>query len=883
MNGFNQGPMKDWTMGRKLAAVLMALIMFAAAQVQALGLGDIILESALNQPLTARIELLQLDGLRAEDIRIGIASASDFERFSIDRPFFLESIFFHLETVQDRTFVVLSTVEAVREPYLNFVLETRWPSGRLLNEYTLLLDLPVFSSAPVAQSAQAPVRSLANDLQAQSGQLIQNQSVTPTSSDSLSGQIERLGTDIDQNSGSNGQADRQAQLAADQTVTVDSSDTLWDIALQVRPDREVSVQQTMLAIQRLNENAFIGNNINMIRSGQVLRVPDAQQIRALSQQQAMTEVSRQNLLFADRRNTPLSAEPLTPPPLASNEPVNNGLGELSVVSGAADDADAGSQAARLTSLENRVAVNNEELDRVRLQNSELNERLSMLEQQIASAHEIIRLRDLELGRLPQALAAQTLSRDQAVEPVAAPPTTEPPPVITMAQEESGIGAVVNALVRNTYALIGGLLLVIFLLAMLLRRHRTKSDEFPDLAAGDDENEINTRSMPGFENPAYSNRKTDPVFTDSLNDFDDTSPEESAVIDDAQADVDLLDEVDTLLAYDRNSAARTLLKNAIAAEPERNDLRLKLLEVCVADGDTAGFQIEEACLTARADKNELTRIEVLRSQLPEDLKNFPASDSDNFFEFNELQTDQEFRIDAELSPDELTADPVDANDIGAESPADEAEEEFSFDLSDLDAPLAAGKQDLEESEKYVLDDQQAVTNAEDEIESIDFDFSLDDLDDLSGKAAGTVDTNTAESEPEPELEIEIERLEFTDDSQSEAMGLDTDMFAGSFEADAEAVEGAGTEPEISEKTEQSAFEGLDSLEFAADEDADADDFDRKDLRFLSDSDEAATKLDLARAYIDMGDTEGAQEILQEVLQEGTAEQIKDARSLLERVL
>jgi len=877
-------------MGRKLAAVLTSLIMFAATQVQALGLGEIILESALNQPLTARIELLQADGLRAEDIEIGIASVSDFERFSIDRPFFLESIFFHLETVGNRTFVVLSTVEAVREPYLNFVLETRWPSGRLLSEYTLLLDLPVFSNTPVAQTAQAPVRSLANDLQAQSPQ---NQSITQSSSGFESGQIERLAADGNESSStSQPQADRQARLAADQTVTVDSFDTLWDIALQVRPDRDVSVQQTMLAIQRLNENAFIGSNINMIRSGQVLRVPDAQQIRALSQQQAVTEVSRQNLLFADRRNAPLNAEPLTPPPVASTvSDSSSGRGELSVVSGTAEEADGGSQAARIASLENRMAVNNEELDRVLLQNSELNERLSMLEQQIASAHEIIRLRDLELAQLQQALTAQAQSPDEAVEPA---PALEPPVVITMAEEKSGIAAVVDALVRNTYALIGGLLLIILLLAMLLRRHRSKSDEFLNLSA-QDEDEINASPGQGSDQPVYVNRNAglDPVFTEA--DFDAVSPEESAIIGDAQADADLLDEVDTLLAYDRISAARVLLQNAIAADPERNDLRLKLLEVCVADGDSAGFKIEEARLTTHADSAELTRIEELRSQLPDDFHNAFLSDGDDLFEFNELQEDHELRPEGELVSEGPTADPMGAGDIGAESATDEPEEEFNFDLSDLDAPVADEKQALEDSDEFLLDDQKAVAAGEDEIESIDFNFSLDDLEDLSSQTVATSDIG----QEDPELEIE--KLDFSDEAQIEYtqteaiqtdeaqtddreadFELDMDLSSATSETgtDAAAVEGAGIAPEITEKTEPAAFGDLDSLEFTGDDDT--DDFDRNDLRFLSDSDEAATKLDLARAYIDMGDTDGAREILQEVLQEGTAVQIKDARSLLDRI-
>ena len=168
-------------MVRKLVVVFTSVVLFAAAHAKALGLGEIVLDSALNQPLNAQIALLQLGDVRPEQISVQIADESDFARFSIERESFLNSIEFNVQSRGANTFVQLSTLEAVREPYLSFVLETRWPSGRLLSEHTLLLDLPAFAATGSAAPIQQPVQAIAADQQ-----ISQNQQVAaqPSSSGS---------------------------------------------------------------------------------------------------------------------------------------------------------------------------------------------------------------------------------------------------------------------------------------------------------------------------------------------------------------------------------------------------------------------------------------------------------------------------------------------------------------------------------------------------------------------------------------------------------------------------------------------------------------------------------------------------------------------------
>src|SRR5690554_1805099 len=122
-------------------AVIFASGLMASSQLLALGLGELKLESALSQPLKAEIELVDTKGLTKWEIKPTLASQEDFERAGVDRVYFLTKIDFKVEG--DR--IVLTTREAINEPFLNFLVEVNWPAGRVLREYTVLLDPPTYS------------------------------------------------------------------------------------------------------------------------------------------------------------------------------------------------------------------------------------------------------------------------------------------------------------------------------------------------------------------------------------------------------------------------------------------------------------------------------------------------------------------------------------------------------------------------------------------------------------------------------------------------------------------------------------------------------------------------------------------------------------------
>ena len=145
----------------KLAAAMFSLGCLHASSIMALGLGDLKLESFLNEPLDASVDLLNMDGLHEDQIRIRLATTEDFDKLGLERAYFLTNITF--DVVPDGAGgarIVISSEKPVLEPYLDFVVEARWPTGRLLREYTVLVDPPVFADAPVAVSASQRVEEV---------------------------------------------------------------------------------------------------------------------------------------------------------------------------------------------------------------------------------------------------------------------------------------------------------------------------------------------------------------------------------------------------------------------------------------------------------------------------------------------------------------------------------------------------------------------------------------------------------------------------------------------------------------------------------------------------------------------------------------------------
>ena len=243
----------------------------------ALGLGEIHLKSALNEPMNAEIDLLAASPDELTALRATLASREAFARYGIDKPPFLSSLTFQAGKNKDgRDVLFVRSTDAIPEPFVTFLVEVNWARGRLMREYTVLLDPPVYTPgegpnsaaavAPATTAAPPPRRAAADESTTQPVR----SAPTPLPS---------------------------AAAAASQTpgsIRVGRGDTLTKIARSLDHGAADSSQidQTMIALYRANPEAFAGN-INVLREGAVLRVPGAEQIAKLNQRAAASEVQRQ--------------------------------------------------------------------------------------------------------------------------------------------------------------------------------------------------------------------------------------------------------------------------------------------------------------------------------------------------------------------------------------------------------------------------------------------------------------------------------------------------------------------------------------------------------------------------------------------------------------
>ena len=400
---------------RSIILLVGALCAFFASNVYALGLGKITLESTLNQPLKAQIELFEVRDLTKEEIKIQVASREEFDRIGVDKIYFLSDLRFSIVLNGDGNgYINVSSNKLVREPFLNFLVQVQWPSGKLLREYTLLMDLPVFSDAPASSvqstsggAATAPKKSAASTSQS-----------APQTSQGGSSYNPRSTYDAapSRPSSSSSSAPVTPSYTGD-NYSVRSNDTLWEIAAAVRPDGSVSIHQTMLAIQRDNPQAFINNNINLLKSGQILRIPDRDRIADIARREAVREVAVQNAAWS-------GGEPVSDAQLSgvrssasSSDEASEPEGRLKLASpddlyGSSEGRTSGVSAdASTEALENELAITMEQLDKSSRENTDLRSKVDSLEEQIKTMERMLEvsnegLRSLELAAKKNAEEAE---------------------------------------------------------------------------------------------------------------------------------------------------------------------------------------------------------------------------------------------------------------------------------------------------------------------------------------------------------------------------------------------------------------------------------------------------------------------------------------------
>ncbi|MGB5164470.1 MAG: FimV/HubP family polar landmark protein, partial [Woeseiaceae bacterium] len=259
-------------MSRRLIRISLTIVLLLSSKAWAIGLGEIRLQSALNEPLRAEIVLLSATPEEIANLKITLATAETFERYGIDRPFFLQGIQFNIvDRGANDSIVQVRSAAPITEPFLTFLVEATWSRGRLLREYTVLLDPPTYAP-PAAQQApvvQAPSRSAPSD----SARIERQPAPAPAAP----------ATAAPRAAAPPRQSDSKPLPAAVDTPydtsdggqhNVQRGETLWGLASRMRPDSRLTINQTMMAIFEANPEAFNGN-INRLKAGAIIRVPSA--------------------------------------------------------------------------------------------------------------------------------------------------------------------------------------------------------------------------------------------------------------------------------------------------------------------------------------------------------------------------------------------------------------------------------------------------------------------------------------------------------------------------------------------------------------------------------------------------------------------------------
>lgn len=938
-------------MYRKLASAILVAGALNAKYAFAMGLGGMTMHSALNQPLDAEISLSSVDNLDTSQIFIGLASQEEFAKAGVDRTFFLSDIKF--EIVLDGRgggVVKLHSTKRLNEPYLDVLLEAKWPTGRVLRSYTALVDLPVYAEnkatdiAVAETSASVPATDLG--FQPAANSTFENTSVAAAVSKPSAAPVKNKPITTPK-SVVKSSAPRAAVVNTGDNYQVKRGETLSQVAQKLKASDDVTLNQTMLAIQRLNPSAFIRNNINLMKSGAVLRVPTEADIRQVTSTAARSEVAEQNREWRGRQVDATDIKPSK----SIVVPVKD-EGHLSLTSAGAGMANghdnvkkvesqattakgsvAGDTSAKAAALKTEakeikkmIEVKDAELAKLQknLTTSKVDEAKTKLEapapvenkQEATSKTPDIASVDVK----PE--ASVTKPAEAKIEPAPVSPKLEAPVV----EEESWLDKIKN---NPLYIGIPGFLLIFGVVAVLFRR-RAQADR-QAMAENDFDNFDfdHDRDDEVEENDSVEADTEESVIADSYTESEDDS---THAIDEEEAvqTADPIGEADIYVAYGRFDQAIELLNKSLKSAPGNVEIRKKLLEIYVESKNKQGFQ--EQYLVLRDAKNTSATIfakELLTSadgvndwldDLPEEEKEIeeavtqfiaPVDEEDeviNLDDFDDLATEAHVDEEPESSVDIIDTD-FDL-DLGLGETDFDLSEEADVVLEDADVNL---DMNLDELSDFNVDLDSASFESTDTVDDsantfdLDTDITLDE--ELDGNldfadmdfSAGIVDAevapedsalsddvsfdladdsfalaNVAEEDP-LSFDLTLEDNNVSEEVIAEVVSFDevdlSNDFADTLEPE---IELPVTTPELKEvppvAEEAKVVEAHVSAPLAA--------LESEDLEFLTDGDEVSTKLDLAQAYVDLGDVDGAREILLEVIKEGKEEQKAEAAALLD---
>ena len=376
----------------------------------AIGLGDIRSSSHLNQPLNAKIELLSISTQEAQQIQVKLASVDVFNRVGIDRPAYLNSLKFTSSIQNGKPVILVSSQQAIKEPFLNFLLEVSWPQGQLLKEYTVLLDPPVLMQSASALENNAAAIRAEPKATGFVKRAPQNNENIPTSDPAT--QSVKLSTPPHLTN----KANAPQPLKTKSKYRVKSGDTLYKVAARVKTGG-VSTDQMMLALFRANPNAFRNGNINSLKAGTTLAVPSSDQAQAIATNTAQQAVRKHYTEWKQFRKKlagqPVAQQPLSIPTPATTKTGSNTGTDTSqtahlTVMGSSSKSEVSKEVAavgkaQIAKLEKQLSLAQESLLSKKRENTELRSRVTDLKSLLEQKDRLITLKNTQLAQLQMSI------------------------------------------------------------------------------------------------------------------------------------------------------------------------------------------------------------------------------------------------------------------------------------------------------------------------------------------------------------------------------------------------------------------------------------------------------------------------------------------------
>ena len=589
-----------------LTSVALAALSLGSADSWALGLGRLAVQSALGETLRAEIDVTSLTPEEAGNLKIRIAPPESYRSLGVDYNNVLPTTQAALlKRADGRPFLRLTSDRVVQEPFVDVILELSWSTGRLVREYTLLFDPPMAqapAAPPAPAVATAPVFS-APMAAAPAATRPQRPAPAPTPAPAPAPAADRVAKAPPAPSPTAG-----AGGSAGDTYLVRPGDTLTRIASRTRQGA-VSLDQTLVSLYRGNPQAFIGENMNRLKAGALLKVPSAESAAAVDSAEARQVIQAQSADFGSFRQRLASAVPAA----AAEAPTRKDAGKVRAeIEDRKNNAPAtpdkltlskGASAAKPGASEVKLSNEKQKQDAA-VRVAELSKSVEELKKlsgaatvaavpapppvaPAAPAPAPMPAPEVPVAVVPAPVAsapAETPSAALASAPVA--PMSPPAPVVASkpAAEPAPAdepGFVDSLLGMNPLYLAGGAGVVLALLGFgVYRARRAKLDT-------------------GETSFLESRLQPDSFFGSSGGQRIDTRESAAGAPSsmsyslsqlDAIGDVDPVAEADVYLAYGRDLQAEEILKEAMRSTPERLAIRTKLLEVYAKRRDTKGYEL-----------------------------------------------------------------------------------------------------------------------------------------------------------------------------------------------------------------------------------------------------------------------------------------------------